>query len=177
MAKTERKAKKVLQAISPDQYETALADYAAASARHASVTAKMEEQITRIREKYSSELSELNEKKEQCFEVVQTYCMENPELFKEKKSLDTVHGKVGFRTGTPCLKTLKGFTWAAVLTVVKAVAPQYVRTKEELNKEQLLADRHVPEVAARFPELGVKVEQDETFFIELKKEETEPALD
>lgn len=168
-----RKSKKIVQAISQNQFEESLTEYAIASAKHSSLTAKMEEAITKIRDKYAPELNKLNDIKEQNFEVVQTYCLENPALFNDKKSLDTVHGKVGFRTGTPALKPAKGYTWASVLNLIKALAPGYVRTKEELNKEQLLADRNKPEVFAKYPEYGVQVVQDESFYIELKKEETE----
>ena len=78
---------------------------------------------------------------------------------------------MGFRTGTPALKTLKGFTWESVKNLLKEFLPGYVRTKEEADKEKLLADREKEEVAALFPKVGVKVTQDEAFFVELKKED------
>lgn len=51
------------------------------------------------------------------------------------------HGVIGFRTGTPKLKTLKGFTWASALQLVKEFLPGYVRQTEEIAKDKLLADR------------------------------------
>ena len=98
--------------------------------------------------------------------------MENrDELFTKRKSLETTHGTIGFRTGTPKLKTLKGFTWNAVVNMLKEFLPGYVRTSEEANKEKLLADRESEEVVALFPKVGITVVQDETFFVEPKKEE------
>jgi len=171
MAKT-RVSKKVVANISGEQFEEALAIYAAADAREQSITAKMDQQITRIREKYADDLNSIREDKDRTFEVVHIYCTENAEsLFVKKKSMETVHGLVGFRTGTPKLKPAKGFTWASVLTLLKKVLPDYVRTKEEPNKEALLADREKPEVKLLMPEVGVEVDQDEAFFIDLKKEE------
>jgi hypothetical protein len=38
----------------------------------------------------------------------------------------------------------------------------------------LLADRGKEEVASLFPKIGIEVVQDETFFIELKKEDEMP---
>ena len=97
--------------------------------------------------------------------------MENrEELFTKRKSLETTHGTIGFRTSTPKLKTLKGFTWASVLNLLKEFLPDYVRTAEEPAKDKLLADREDEEVSALFPKVGIAVVQDETFFVEPKKE-------
>ena len=69
----------------------------------------MDVEMTRIREKYQEELGKLTEEKEKAFEVLQVYATEQRDaLFSKKKSLDTIHGTIGFRTGTPKLKTLKG---------------------------------------------------------------------
>ncbi len=85
--------------------------------------------------------------------------------------MDTIHGTMGFRTGTPALKTLKGFTWGAITNLLEEFLPDYVRTVKQPDKERLLADRDEAEVAALFPKVGVKVVQEETFFAEAKKEE------
>ena len=102
---------------------------------------------------------------------MQAYAVENKEeLFARKKSVESAHGVFGFRTGTPKLKNLKGFTWAAVTNLCKELLPSYIRTSEELAKDKLLADRELPEVAEYFPKIGVQVVQDETFYVEPKKE-------
>lgn len=168
---TKRVSKKVVSNITTDTFEESFSIYASADAREAAINAKMDEQFTKIREKYADELAKCKDEKETHFEVIQTYCHENSEsLFSKKKSYETVHGTVGFRTGTPTLKTRKGFTWAAVLELLKAKLPTYIRTKEEPNKEMLLADREKPEVCIAFPSVGVEVKQEEIFFVELKKE-------
>jgi phage host-nuclease inhibitor protein Gam len=170
-----RVKKKVVANVTSELYNDQLARFAAANAKQASITARMDEAITKIREKYADELEELAKIQEEAFEYVKTYAEENQEsLFTKKKSLETVHGVIGFRTGTPALKTEKGFTWASVLLLVKNTLPQYVRTKEEVNKEALLADRD--ELGVKMKQVGVRVEQEETFFIDLKKEEAVPAI-
>lgn len=132
----------------------------------------MDIQMAKIREKWQDELAKLAETKDNAFDVLQAYAMENrDELFSKRKSLETTHGIIGFRTGTPTLKTRKGFTWASVLEMLKEFMPNYVRTKEEPAKDKLLADREDEEVAALFPKVGIAVVQDETFFVEPKKEE------
>jgi len=167
-----RTSKKIVANVAQWQFEESLTAYAKADAREAAINAKLDEQFTKLREKHAEELADLKDAKEQHFEVVQTFCSENQDsLFVKKKSYETVHGTVGFRTGTPKLKTLKGFTWASVLTLLKKTLPAYVRAKEEPNKELLLADREKAEVKLMLPDIGLEVDQDETFFIDLKKED------
>ncbi|MEJ5303229.1 MAG: hypothetical protein HPY80_03575 [Bacteroidales bacterium] len=171
MAKT-REKRLVISGVSREQAEEALTLYAEADARQQAITAKMDLEITRIRDKYQDELAELQQKKDNAFEIVQAFATEQKaQLFAKKKSLEMVHGIIGFRTGNPKLKTLKGFTWGAVLQLLKEFLPQYVRTIEEPAKDKLLADREDETVAALFPKVGIYVDQDETFYIELKKEE------
>lgn len=166
-----------MSGISREQAEQAFADFAAADARCQNLTSKMDIEITRIREKYADRLAELDAKKSEAFDLMQAYALENKdELFSRKKSVESAHGVFGFRTGTPKLKNLKGFTWAAVTNLVKELLPSYIRTSEELAKDKLLADRDVPEVAGYFPKIGVQVVQEETFYVEPKKEnDAQPA--
>lgn len=171
-----RTKKTVVSGISREQAEQAFADFAAADAKVQNLTSKMDIEMTRIREKYADQLAEQNARKEAAFEIVQAYAVENKEeLFSKKKSVESAHGVFGFRTGTPKLKNLKGFTWAAVTNLCKELLPSYIRTSEELAKDKLLADRELPEVAEYFPKIGVQVVQDETFFVEPKKESDAPA--
>lgn len=172
-----RTKKTVVSGISREQAEQAFADFAAADARCQNLTSKMDIEITRIREKYADRLAELDAKKSEAFDLMQAYALENKdELFSRKKSVESAHGVFGFRTGTPKLKNLKGFTWAAVTNLVKELLPSYIRTSEELAKDKLLADRDVPEVAGYFPKIGVQVVQEETFYVEPKKEnDAQPA--
>ena len=171
MAK-KREKKTVYTGITSEQMEQAFADYAKADARQQKITADMDVAMTKIREKWQDELTKLAETKDNAFDILQAYALENrDELFSKRKSLETTHGTLGFRTGTPTLKTRKGFTWASVLEMLKEFLPNYVRTKEEPAKDKLLADREDEEVAALFPKVGVVVVQDETFFVEPKKED------
>ncbi len=169
MAKREKKV--LVTGITSEQMEAAFADYARADARIQGINAKMDVEITRIREKYADDLAELQESKERNFEVLQVFASEHPELFARKKSFEGTHGTLGFRTGTPKLKTLKGFTWAACLNMLKELLPGYVRMTEEPAKDKLLADRELEEVRELMPKCGIGVVQEETFYVDLKKED------
>lgn len=165
-----RTKKTVCSGITRDEAEKAFAEFASANAKVQSINAKMDQEMTKVREKYASELTELKETKDRNFEIIQTYATENKEeLFAKRKSVESIHGIFGFRTGTPKLKTLKGFTWPAVVKLCEEFLPNYVRTTSEVAKDKLLADRDKEEVNGLFGKVGVQVVQDETFYIEPKK--------
>jgi len=172
MAKRE---KKVIQTgITCEQMEQAFAEFATADARIVKINADLDVKITKLRDSKADELAKLNEIKEKAFDTLQAYATENrEELFSKKKSLETVHGVLGFRIGTPKLKTLKGFTWNAVTKLLCEFLPDFVRKVEEPAKDMLLASRDDEDVAALFPKCGFAVVQDETFFVERKSEDNQ----
>ncbi|MCM0315920.1 host-nuclease inhibitor Gam family protein [Bacteroides fragilis] len=171
-----RTKKTVVTQVTREQAEQAFAEFAAADAKFQNLTSKMDLEITQIREKYADRLAELGEAKARSFDVMQSFAVENKEeLFARRKSMESAHGVFGFRTGTPKLKNLRGFTWAAVTNLVKELLPDYIRVSEELAKDRLLADREKTEVAELFPRIGVQVVQDETFYVEPKKENEQSA--
>ena len=170
MAKREKKP--IISDVTREAAAEALATYAMADAQAAKIAADIELQCVKIREKYADKLAALEGQKAAAFDTLQAYATENKgSLFTKKKSLDMVHGTIGFRTGTPKLNTLKGFTWASALQLVREFLPLYIRTTEEITKDKLLADRDVEGMAEGMSRCGIQVVQDETFFVEPKKEE------
>lgn len=184
-----RKKKVIITGVSREQADEAFATYAKSDAQLQKINADIELQCAKYREKYAEKIATLSEEREQAFETLQAFATENQaELFAKKKSLDMAHGVIGFRTGTPKLKTLKGFTWASALELAKRFLPMtYIRQTEEIAKDRLLADRDLKEVAvydtptgdlrtATMTEAmavcGIQVVQDEAFYVEPKKEET-----
>lgn len=172
-----KQKKIVISGITNEKMESAMADFAKADARIQKITATMDVEMTRIREKYQEEIGRLAEEKEKAFEILQVFATEQREaLFTKKKSLDTIHGTIGFRTGTPKLKTLKGFTWASVTNLLKEFLPSYIRTVDEPAKDKILADRDSDEVKEKLSKVGLSVVQDESFYVEPKKENEESGM-
>lgn len=182
-----RKKKTVIQGVTREAADQAFAVYAKADASIDKINAEIELQCAKIREKHQADLTRLTAERDASFDMLQSFAMENQaELFSKKKSLDMAHGTIGFRTGTPKLKTLKGFTWASALELVKTFLPSYIRKIEEIAKDKLLADRDMDEVdvtdrmvlqqismKAAMAKCGIQVVQDETFYVEPKKEDAE----
>lgn len=178
-----RQKKTVISGVTREAADVAFATFAKADASINKIQAEIELQCAKIREKRQADLTRLTAERDAAFETLQSFATENQtELFAKKKSLEMAHGVIGFRTGTPKLKTLKGFTWASALQLVKQFLPGYVRTTDEIAKDKLLADRELKKVTATnhekpitmteaMAECGIKVDQDETFFVEPKKEE------
>ena len=168
-----RKKKVIITGVSREAADEAFATHAKNDAQLQKINADIELQCAKIREKYADKLATLTEEKDKAFDTLQAFATENQaELFSKKKSLDMAHGTIGFRTGTPKLKTLKGFTWASALELVKEFLPDYVRQTWDIAKDKLLADRDAEEMLSRMAKCGMQVVQDEAFYVEPKKEDT-----
>ncbi|MBQ9073793.1 MAG: host-nuclease inhibitor Gam family protein [Muribaculaceae bacterium] len=57
------------------------------------------------------------------------------------------------------------------MTMVKEFMTDFIRTTEEIAKDKLLADREADGMAEKMEKCGIYVAQDETFYVEPKKEE------
>lgn len=150
--------------------ERILGEIAAATAIRAGLSAIMNEDLTKIRQEFEGKIDELSTEIEQKSGLLQQWAEASPEEFEAgKKSIDFLHGRVGFRTGTPKLKTLAGWTWDRVKGVLDAA---FIRTKSEPDKEALLGSYARGELTdATLRTVGVKVVQEESFFVEPKTEE------
>lgn len=167
-----RLKKTVINKVSRDEADEAFASYAKADAQISKINADIELQCAKIREKYAQRLAELDNLRASAFDTLQVYAAENRDkLFTPKKSLEMAHGTIGFRTGTPKLKTLKGFTWASSLQLVREFLPGYVRITEEIAKDSLIADRAEPQMPELMAKCGLRTVQAETFYVYPKKEE------
>lgn len=184
-----RLKKTIISGVSREAADEAFATYAKSDALIQKINAEIELQCAKIRERYADKLAALGNDRDKAFDVLQSFATENQaELFTKKKSLDMAHGTIGFRTGTPKLKTLKGFTWASALQLAKKFLPMtYIRQTDEIAKDRLLADRDLEEIVVydtptgdprtvkmseAMAVCGIQVVQEETFYVEPKREDT-----
>lgn len=178
-----RKKKTLISGIPREEAEAAFAKYCECEAHLKKITALIELACTKIREKYADEVSTLGDARDKAFEVLESFARENPDLFTNKKSLEMSYGTLGFRTGMPKLKPLKGFKWPDILELVKTLIPDYIRTTEEVAKDKIIADRDEDvemrtdgqqvkvSMKTAMEKCGIQVVQEETFFVEPKKED------
>ena len=101
-----KRAKKIIvSGITREQMEEAFGRYATADAEVQSINAAMDKEFVAIRERNAERLAELEQQKTESFEVMQVFATEQREvLFSKRRSMETTHGVIGFRTGNPQLK-------------------------------------------------------------------------
>ena len=148
--------------------ESLIGEIAALKNQQRLLTAAMDEQIQAVREQYEAQLAAQNADLDQKMTLARFWSEANPQEFGAARSIETVHGVVGWRTGQPALKTLPGWTFDRVLQTLKTMgALGYIRVKEEVHKQNLLADREALGLE-KLKDLGLRVVQEETFFVEPK---------
>lgn len=167
---TKRISKKVISSASREEAEQAMAVIASCNSRLKKIESKMELEKQRVEEKYRDDVQALQKEMEQPKEIVEVWAKKDCHNW-EGKSFDLAHGTAGFRTNPPKLDKKKGFTWEAITQLLKKHFPALVRTKEEPNKETLIAMRDTPEFEAVTEKCYITIVQDETFFIKVKEEE------
>lgn len=154
---------------SREDMEALVGEIAALTIERDAMTVELDGRLQAIRAEYEARLAETALHIESKLAAAQLWAAANPAAFGSKKSIEMVHAVVGFRVGMPRLKTLRGCTWSFVLEqLARFRLQQYIRCKSEPDKERIIADRE--KLAERLDALGVVVVQDETFFVEPKRE-------
>jgi phage host-nuclease inhibitor protein Gam len=80
---------------------------------------ELDQAITKLREGYEVIFTVLDQQLALKTESARAWAEANPAEFRGLKSLDLTHATIGFRTGQPQLKPLRGQTWASILDLVK----------------------------------------------------------
>ena len=165
-----RTAKKVISAATREEAEEAMAIVAKCNSQLKKIESQIELEKQRIDDKYKEQIIKLQQEQEEPKEILEVYAKKECHNW-EGKSFDLAHGTIGFRTNPPKLEKKKGFTWDAVTDLLKKYFPNLVRTKEEPNKESIIAMRDEKEFEKISEKCFITVVQDETFFVKTKEEE------
>jgi phage host-nuclease inhibitor protein Gam len=149
---------------SREELESVVGEICQRTIKRDEITARMDDQLKAVRTQFEAQFAYIDNRLEELTALARQWAEANPETFKPAKSLVLTHGLIGWRTGMPKLKPLSGWTWKTVLEYCRGNRIEYVRTQEEVNREQILADRKL--LGKTMSQLGVKVVQDEAFFVE-----------
>lgn len=154
--------------------ECVVADVVKLKIEHTLATASMERELADVQKRHQDSLLNLARQIEAKEAAVFVFCQKHrAELFPEKKSLDLLLACVGFETSPPRVEKINNKdTFVKIGLRLESLdwGAAYVRYPDpEVNKERLLADRAKlrPE---QLQEAGIKIEQDENFFIRPKSE-------
>lgn len=160
--------------------EAVVADVVKLKLEHAQATAAMETEIAAVQKRHQESLLALARQIESREAGVQVYCTRNrADLFTDKKSIDMLLATVGFEITPPRVEKANSkdtFPKIALRLVNLDWGDAYVRYGDpEVNREKILADRTIltPE---QLREAGLKIEQDENFFIRPKSEVAEQTV-
>lgn len=161
--------KSTTEAVTRETAERIVREIAELSLEERELKNELDRSILAAREKCGPRLNQIAETVKEKAALVQAWAESDPEAFGKIKSFRFPAGKVGFRTGTPKLKTLAGWTFARVLDKLKELpwGAAFVRIKEEIDKEGMLnayASQTLSESEIR--SVGTRVVQEESFFIE-----------
>lgn len=171
MTKTEKTR---IARLTRDDIEHAVRELCIATVRLDEEQARLNLDLARAREVHEAALTALNADVAEHTATVRAWSDAHPEEFATRKSIVMVHGTLGYRIGQPSLKTIRGVTWDKVLALLKAAFPAYVRVKEEIDREAILADREALG-EENLGTLGLRVEQAERFYVEVNKDAVKPA--
>ena len=167
-----RTKKNVTTIINREELPECMRRFSDATSKIKGIEAEIELATQEIRRKYQHKLDALMAVREDNFDKLQVFAEANKrELFVSKKSMELTHGTMGFRLGTPAVEKSKKVTWEGVLENLRLIDSNFVRTKEEANKELIIAGRQDAETMQKLRAIGLDVVQKETFFVEARAED------
>lgn len=158
-----------------DETEIVMNELALIANNKRTLTARLDAAVLKIQENAAPGLSQCDEEMNLKSEALRAWAEANPHEFtKGRKSIDFLSGVLGFRTGTPKLALLsRSWNWEKVLAAVQATLPAFVRSKPEVDKEALINQRDEESIMWALPHVGLKVTQDESFYVEPKLTEVQ----
>lgn len=135
--------------------------------------AELNSKLQALRDKYEQETAEDRKTFEAIESAIMAYCNTIKHEFNNQRRKELTHGYVGFRTNPPkVLQLNKKFTLKTSLELIKKLfAGKYIRLKEEINKDEILADYSNKELTDdKLAAIGLRIDQDETFYYEINWE-------
>ena len=155
-----------------EDVERLMGELALKDARRRALTAKMDEQLKAIRDRYAADLDALDAAQKALEAEIASWAELHKAAFGEKRSLVLTHGAIGWRLGNPAIRLRPRVKAEQALAMVKDRLPQYVRVTEELDKSALLAAFSGKALSAEaLAACGLRVAQTERFYCEPKTEE------
>ncbi len=179
---SKKKSKKIVVHVNPIETPEGLTvtvnRYVELSTELARRRAKKDKAIAAINAEFEAENAELMAEEDALVSTAHVFCSHNPDVLNRGRSLDLANAVVGFRTNPPKVeKVASKDTFEAIARRMQAQpwAAKFLRILDpEINKELLLSEReHLDE--AQLAAVGIKITQDEKFYIEPKVESAEPA--
>jgi phage host-nuclease inhibitor protein Gam len=171
MKKTRVKKSLTPALVTREDAEARMNDLAQAQNFLIALRSDMDAEILTVKARFEEGIGEAQDIVKQYETQLQDWAIANPDLFQKPKSIAFLSGSIGFRTGTPKLVLGRGWTWEKSLLAIQQNGFAFVRSKDEVDKEAILAfcaseqdkvrlDTHV------LKPIGIRLVQDEGVWIE-----------
>ena len=165
--------KQVSSTITSQQdLENVMGEYASAYIERERLRVAMEEDLATVRRRYEDALAAASGTLDGLFEDIQSWAILNQREFATRKSIELVHGTIGFRTNPPAVKQISGVKAEHTVDLLRRNDQLcYLRVKSELDKEAILLDHASGKLGVQeLAEIGLKIVQAETFFADVRKD-------
>lgn len=138
--------------------------------------ASMNAKLQKIRDEYDKDTMGLKTEQASIEVWIEEFCKaRQDDLDPKKRSKELTHGTVGFSKNPPSVLQLsKKWSVKSSIEFIKKLFPKknYIRMKEEINKETILADYAAEKVKdAELAGVGLRIEQDDRFYYNIKWDE------
>jgi phage host-nuclease inhibitor protein Gam len=165
-----RTTKKAISGVTDADAQSAAAAYAKHTLSMDTLTAKMNEELEKIRQKYQPQISDAEENLEEPVEVLSIYAVEQRAKW-DGKSIELGGCTIGFRTNPPSVQKPSKVTWAYILNLMNQskVLKAFVKVKEDIDKAAILKETDA-KVLKALEKIEVTIAQEELFFVDVKKE-------
>ena len=155
-----------------EELESVMGEYAAQVLERDRLTVAMETEIAAVRTRYETPIAACVQCGDGLFEDLQSWATLNPDAFGERRSLELLHGAVGFRACPPSVKQVSGVKSEYTIELLLAGHGSWTRVKAEVDKQRILADLANGDAAEeQLKPFGLQVERKEIFYAEIKRED------
>lgn len=164
---------KSIRLTSYEDVDSALLEIGKVESVLAKKEAEMNSKIQVIKDKYDGETAEQRDFSSALRERIEAFCVANKGDFAKQRTMSLTHGSVGFRNNPPKVVQLsKKYTVKTSIELLKKIfGGKYVRNKEEVNKDIILADYAGNQLNdEKLAATGLRIDNDETFNVDINWE-------
>ncbi|MDB6111288.1 MAG: Mu Gam family protein [Pedosphaera sp.] len=169
----------VLAAKSREEVESLVNEISLATINLVRLTATKDARLLAINESFATQAKVINDAVAVKTLAVQLWAETNPTEFAKRKSIDFPSGVIGFRTGTPAVKTISKWSLEKALEAMRSKFSAWrifirVKVVREIDKDAIIAAFTAEKITAeKLAVVGLRVVQDEVFYVQPKVTETE----
>lgn len=120
-----------------------------------------------LRKLFEQGIAERKAQQQMYEKEIELFCKENKDEFEDKRTKDLTHGTVRFEKTNPAVTYLTGIQEEGALNLlIKHEAEEFIRTKQEINKDAIKAAYSTGKLDAdELATYGMQITQKDRFYI------------